>query len=227
LRSRWASSLRLNSLMSSSAVITSKCPILTEKIQFICDRDFNVPVSVEFSFICCFPAGEGFLHGGEGEVGFGYFHGVEPVAAGDFGWVELGLGVVAACGEKEIEDGVGDVFIGVLVWVTGQVLDVGDDESHFFFDFPFQGFLCDFSGIDESADDRQFAFGRLFGAFDEEHVAFLVEDQARRRDGWVEKVGVFAGLTDKGDLILGCLRVSALRALPECEIWFHARTNLL
>ena len=169
---------------------------------------------------------EGVLHGGEGEVGFGNLPWIEPVAAGDFGLVRVDPCVVAGSGEKEIQDRVGDVFVGVLVWEAGKVLDVGHNESYFFFDFSLQGIFRSFTGVNESTDNGQFAFGGFLGAFDEEHVAFLVQDQSRCRDGWVEKVGVFAGLTDKGDLILGFLRVSALWTVLECEIRFHARANL-
>lgn len=173
-----------------------------------------------------FPAGEGFLHGREGEIGFGYQPWIEPVVSGDFGLVRLDPCVFAGCGVKEIQNRVGDVLVVVLVWKTGKVLNVAYGEAHLFPDFPFQRILCDFTIIDESTHNRQFALGGFFGTFNEEHLAFRIQNESRGRDGWIEVVGVFADFTLERDLILWRFWVPALGAMLECEVWLHARANL-
>jgi hypothetical protein len=110
---------------------------------------------------------EGGSHGREGDSVAVDFGGMEPGDISDI--VEaLGLGVVGELtGEEEVDNGLGDVVVVVVIDQGAEVVELSDVEADFFFDFADESGFGVFVVVSKAAGQAEFPFGGFFGADDE------------------------------------------------------------
>ncbi len=99
--------------------------------------------------------------------------------------------------EKEIEHGVGDFFVVIMVRETGQVFEGTTFQSYFLVEFPSKALLDGFARIQETTGKCPFTLSGIFGPFDDEQLSVFSGEETRDAGGRAEVVFVSASVTVK------------------------------
>ena len=142
----------------------------------------------------CEVVADGAAEGGEGPLVVGDLGGIDEVDTGDFaGFGGHGVEGIDGGGEVGVDDGVDDGLVVVVVGEGGEEGEGGEFEADLFLDLAGDGFFEAFAGVGEASGDAVLALGWFLGAFDDEQLAGLVEDEGAGGAGGVEEEGEAAG----------------------------------
>ncbi len=110
-------------------------------------------------------------------------------------------GISASCptNKKQVEYGVSDSGVMVLVGERAEKFLPCDLQMDFLSDLTAQAYFRRFTGIHKPADSPQQSFTRVFGTPDEQDIAIFLDDEGRGRNGGIEIKFQPATAAEEGD----------------------------